>query len=51
MNLIMTHKLAILKTDLYNVFVKGNANSIQLARVFVALAIPVLVISMIAYIH
>ncbi len=44
----MEHKLNNFKADLYNVFVEGNANSIQMARVFVILAVPVLVISMIA---
>jgi hypothetical protein len=37
----MEHKLNNFKADLYNVFVQGNANSIQMARVFVILAIPV----------
>jgi hypothetical protein len=43
----MEHKLNTLKTDLYNVFVKGDANNIQMARVFVVLAIPVMAICMI----
>ncbi|WP_428328902.1 hypothetical protein [Mucilaginibacter sp.] len=39
----MEHKLNTFKADLYNVFVEGNANNIQMARVFIILAIPVLV--------
>ena len=42
----MEHKLNTLKADLYNVFVEGNANSLQMARVFVVLAIPVLLVCM-----
>ncbi|HMG11349.1 MAG TPA: hypothetical protein VK609_22700 [Mucilaginibacter sp.] len=37
----MKAKLNIIKKDLYNVFVVGNANDRQLARVYVLLAIPV----------
>jgi hypothetical protein len=44
---IMEHKLNTLKSDLYNVFVKGDANNLQMARVFVVLAVPVMVIFMI----
>lgn len=43
----MEHKLNTLKSDLYNVFVKGDANNIQMARVFVVLAVPVMLIFMI----
>ena len=43
----MEHKLNTLKNDLYNVFVKGDANDLQMARVFVVLAIPVLVLFMV----
>ncbi len=43
----MEHQLNIFKADLYNVFVKGNATSIQMARIFIVLAIPVMVICMI----
>jgi len=39
----MEHKLNVFKADLNNVFVKGNANSLQIARVFLVLAIPVIV--------
>ena len=39
----MEHKLNTFKTDLYNVFVKGNANNLQMARVFVIIAIPVMI--------
>jgi len=28
------------KADIYNVFVKGNADSVQMARVFILLAVP-----------
>ncbi len=47
----MEHKLNTFKTDLHNVFVEGNANSIQMARVFIVMAIPVLTICMIAVRH
>jgi hypothetical protein len=40
---IMAHKLNVFKADLNNVFVKGNASSLQMARVFLILAIPVMV--------
>jgi hypothetical protein len=43
----MEHKLNTFKTDLYNVFVKGDANNNQMARVFIVLAIPVMAICMI----
>jgi hypothetical protein len=36
----MKAKLNIIKKDLYNVFVVGNANDRQLARVYVLLAVP-----------
>jgi len=44
----MEHKLNTIKTDLYNVFVKGDANNNQMARVFIVLAVPVMLICMIA---
>ncbi len=47
----MEHKLNTLKNDLQNVFVNGNANSIQMARVFMLLAVPLLTICMIAVRH
>ena len=47
----MTHKLNTLKADLQNVFVEGNANSIQMARVFIAMAIPVLTVALFAARH
>ncbi|WP_186461867.1 hypothetical protein [Mucilaginibacter pallidiroseus] len=31
-----------LKTDLYKVFVKGDADSAQLARIYLLIAIPVI---------
>jgi hypothetical protein len=43
----MEHKLNTFKADLYNVFVEGNANSVQLAKVFVILAVPVMIICLI----
>jgi hypothetical protein len=36
----MEHKLNAFKADFYNVFVKGDANELQMARVFIILAIP-----------
>ncbi len=47
----MEHKLNTFKSDLYNVFVEGNANSIQMARVFIIMAIPVITIFMIGARH
>jgi hypothetical protein len=47
----MEHKLNTLKNDLHNVFVDGNANSIQMARVFMIMAVPVITICMIAMRH
>ena len=44
----MQQKLNTFKADLYKVFVKGDANNIQMARVFIVLAIPVMVAFMIA---
>jgi len=38
----MYHKLNTFKADLYSVFVEGKANSIQMGRVFLILAIPVM---------
>lgn len=46
---IMEHKLNNFKADLYNVFVEGNASSMQMARVFVLLALPVCVVFMLGY--
>jgi len=37
----MRANLKTLKNDLYNVFVEGNAQSEQVARVFLVLAVPV----------
>jgi hypothetical protein len=45
---IMQHRLNTFKADFYKVFVKGDANNIQMARVFVVLAIPVMVACIIA---
>jgi len=47
----MEHKLNTLKTDLHNVFVEGNANAIQMARVFIIIAIPVISVFMIGARH
>lgn len=38
----MEHRLNTIKTDLYNVFIAGNANNIQIGRVFILVAIPVI---------
>ena len=38
----MEHKLNIIKADLYNVFVQGNADNSQQSRVFVMIALPVM---------
>jgi hypothetical protein len=38
----MKNKLITLQADLYNVFVEGNANKQQLARVFILLFIPLM---------
>jgi hypothetical protein len=43
----MARKINIFKADFYNVFVAGNANSIEMARVFLILAVPVMSIFMI----
>ncbi len=43
----MEHKLNTLKADLYNVFVKGDANNLQMTRVFVMLVIPAMIAFMI----
>jgi hypothetical protein len=45
----MEHKLNTFKSDLYNVFVQGNANGMQMGRVFVMLAVPVMAIIMVAF--
>jgi len=42
----MTQKLNIIKSDMYNVFVEGNANNIQMARVFLIIALPVAAVFM-----
>ncbi|SHN10773.1 hypothetical protein [Mucilaginibacter sp. OK098] len=47
----MEHKLNTLKTDLQNVFVEGNANPIQMARVFIILAIPLITIFIVGARH
>jgi len=38
----MSHKFNTLKTDLNQVFVEGNANGLQMARVFIMFAVPVM---------
>jgi hypothetical protein len=43
----MAQKINIFKADFYTVFVTGNANNIQMARVFIILAIPVMGIFMV----
>lgn len=47
----MEHKLNTLKTDLHNVFVEGNANPLQMARVFIIMAIPVISVFIIGARH
>ncbi len=39
----MAHKLNVFKADFNNVFIKGNASSLQMARVFLILAVPIMV--------
>jgi hypothetical protein len=39
---IMKAKLQSIKADLYNVFVMGNANNLQLARVYFLMTVPAL---------
>ena len=43
----MEHKLHTFKNDLYNVFVKGDASNIQMARVFIVIAVPLMTLFMI----
>jgi hypothetical protein len=43
----MYHKLNTFKADFYNVFVEGNANGIQMGRVFLVLIVPVMAAFMI----
>jgi hypothetical protein len=38
----MKAKLENLKADLYNVFVMGNANNMQMTRVYILLTVPAL---------
>jgi len=40
----MKTKIQTIKADLYNVFVMGNANNLQMARVYVLLTIPALTV-------
>ncbi|HEY2581247.1 MAG TPA: hypothetical protein VGI43_05555 [Mucilaginibacter sp.] len=40
----MDHKINAIKTDFYKVFVDGNANGRQLARVFLIIALPLMAI-------
>jgi hypothetical protein len=42
----MDHKLKTIKSDFYKVFVDGNASNNQIARVFLIIALPVMVIFM-----
>ncbi len=44
----MEHKLNTIKADLYDVFVEGNANNIQMMRVFILIALPVMTTFMLA---
>ena len=45
----MEHKLNNFKADLHNVFVEGNASSMQMATVFMLLAVPVCMVFMLGY--
>jgi hypothetical protein len=47
----MEHKLNTLKNDLHNVFVEGKANPIEMARVFIMFAIPLITICLISARH
>lgn len=47
----MEHKLNTLKSDLHNVFVEGKANPIEMARVFIMFAIPLITICLISVRH
>jgi hypothetical protein len=38
----MKAKIETIKTDMYKVFVQGNADNVQLAKAYFLLAIPVL---------
>ncbi len=40
----MKTKIQTIKADLYNVFVLGNANNLQMARVYFLLTIPALTV-------
>jgi hypothetical protein len=40
----MKTKIQTIKADLYNVFVMGNANNLQMARVYFLLTIPALTV-------
>ena len=42
----MEHRLNTIKADLYDVFVVGNASSLQIARVFLIIALPVITVCM-----
>ena len=43
----MDHKLNTIKADFYKVFVDGNASNNQMARVFLMIALPIMVICMV----
>jgi hypothetical protein len=47
----MEHKLNTLKSDLHNVFVEGKANPIEMARVFIMFAIPLITVCLIGARH
>lgn len=46
MILIMEHRLNTIKADLHDVFVVGNASSLQMARVFLIIALPAITVCM-----
>jgi hypothetical protein len=47
----MEHKLNTLKSAFRNVFVEGNGSPIEMARVFVMLAVPLITVCLIGARH
>ncbi len=42
----MEHKLNTIKADLHDVFVVGTASGLQMARVFLIIALPIIAVCM-----
>ena len=42
----MEHRLNTIKADLYDVFVVGTASGLQIARVFLLIALPIIAVCM-----